>query len=109
MKNKVFSKEKFVKIMTKYEKYDNIYDNLNEAAKGLEFFKFYHSEFADLVIDTLIEAFKDKDYWIAYFIFELEFGKKWTKGSINDNGKIVVLQTAEDLYDLLVGEPKYLG
>lgn len=45
---------------------------------------------------------RDKDEWIEYFCFELNFGKKWEPGLIrDDNGLDIVLQTPEDLYDLL--------
>lgn len=44
----------------------------------------------------------DKDAWIEYFCFELNFGKKWEPGIIRDeNGLDIKLQTPEDLYDLL--------
>ena len=49
-----------------------------------------------------IAGIKDKDEWIDYFCFELDFGKKWCEGMItNDDGTDIVLKTAEDLYNLL--------
>ena len=49
-----------------------------------------------------IAGIKDKDEWIDYFCFELDFGKKWHEGTItNDDGTDIVLKTAEDLYNLL--------
>lgn len=48
---------------------------------------------------------KDKDEWISYFCFELDFGKKWKEGTIFDeNHNEIVLQTTEDLYELLTRE-----
>ncbi len=108
MKNEVFRKERFVEILAEYERLDGIYDRINEAASGLEFFEFFDSEFAEMVLEILEEVFGDTNFWIGYFIFELDFGKRWTEDSIEDDGKVVILQTAEDLYDLLVGNPKYL-
>lgn len=44
----------------------------------------------------------DKDGWIDYFCFELDFGKKWKEGTITEkDGTDIVLKTAEDLYNLL--------
>ena len=49
-----------------------------------------------------IAGIKDKDEWIDYFCFELDFGKKWHEGMItNDDGTDIILKTAEDLYNLL--------
>lgn len=108
MKNEVFSKEKFVKVMTEYKKLNDLYNKIDKAAKRLIFFKIYPIEHEELILEVLKEAFNDESDWIGYFIFELDFGKKWTKDSVSDNGKIVVLKTFKDLYDLLVGSPKYL-
>ena len=45
---------------------------------------------------------KDKDEWIDYFCFELDFGKKWKEGVITEkDGTDIILKTAEDLYNLL--------
>lgn len=44
----------------------------------------------------------DKDKWIEYYCFELDFGKKWEPGMIIEkDGTDIVLKTADDLYDLL--------
>ena len=40
--------------------------------------------------------------WISYFCFELDFGREWKPGTISNNGADVKLQTAEDLYNLLL-------
>ena len=44
----------------------------------------------------------DKDKWIEYFCFELNFGRKWESGMITEkDGTDIILKTPEDLYDLL--------
>ena len=43
-----------------------------------------------------------KDSWIDYFIYELDFGKKWTKGSITDKGVSIKMRDAGELYDYLI-------
>ena len=48
------------------------------------------------------EGVKDKDEWIDYFCFELDFGKKWKEGVITEkDGTDIILKTPEDLYNLL--------
>lgn len=45
---------------------------------------------------------KDKNEWISYFCFELNFGRKYKEGSVLDeNGKNIPLETVDDLYDIL--------
>jgi hypothetical protein len=39
--------------------------------------------------------------WIEYFIWELDFGKKYEDGRVQMSGKDIKLQTASDLWDLL--------
>lgn len=44
----------------------------------------------------------DKDKWIEYFCFELDFGKKWEPGMITEkDGTEIILKTPEDLYEVL--------
>ena len=44
---------------------------------------------------------QDKDSWIDYFIYELDFGKNWTKSSISHNGKSIKMRNAGELYEYL--------
>jgi hypothetical protein len=77
--------------------------NLNKAFKIFEpdFTFISFGRYETLVVRALEYAFKDKDGWISYFIYDLEFGKKWHKGSVTDkNGKDIQLKNANDLYNL---------
>ena len=42
-----------------------------------------------------------KDSWIEYFIWELDFGRLYKKGSIQISGKDFTLKTSSHLWDLL--------
>ena len=43
-----------------------------------------------------------KNDWIGYFCYELDFGRKWKPGCVEDkNGNDVVLATINDLWALL--------
>lgn len=41
------------------------------------------------------------DSWIEYYLWELDFGRKWKKDSVKVDGKNFRLQNAYDLWDLL--------
>lgn len=46
----------------------------------------------------------DKEEWIDYYCFELDFGKNWKTGMVTwiDTGEDIKLETPEDLYELLM-------
>lgn len=58
----------------------------------------------DMMIMLLDKIFcDDSDYpLIDYWIYELDFGKKWKPGCVTDNGEEVELWSISDLYDALV-------
>lgn len=44
----------------------------------------------------------DKEEWISYFCFDLDFGKKWKPNTIKSkDGLDIKLENYEDLYNLL--------
>lgn len=55
-----------------------------------------------LIVDAIKEAMGDKDDWIGYFIYELDWGNKAKKDSVQVKGKNVPCKTLENLYDLIV-------
>ena len=87
MKNNILSKDEFVAIM-----------NQPDCSVGL--------------LHTLSKMFttnNDSDgcVWIEYFVFELDFGRDYVKGLIQDkDGNEIMLRNAEDLYDLLITNMK---
>ena len=42
-----------------------------------------------------------RDSWIEYYIWDLDFGRKWKKDSVKVKGKNFKLKNAYDLWDLL--------
>lgn len=59
----------------------------------------------DTVIDLLHSIFwkADRNGWIEYFCFELNFGRNYKDGTITyENGGNIRIKTAEDLYDFLL-------
>ena len=45
---------------------------------------------------------ENKDSWIEYYMWELDFGKDWKKGYITIKDKDVPLQNAGNLWNLLI-------
>lgn len=68
-----------------------------------------NSRLYDAIIELLIGLTGDdpNESWIEYFIWELEFGEKYTPGSIKYlDGREIDMSTSEKLYDFLLGEQK---
>lgn len=55
----------------------------------------------DEVVDLLEYIFEDENSWIAYWMFDLNFGENYVPGKVLENGKEVPLKTIEDLWDIL--------
>ena len=102
--NGIMSKESFCRVMDNYKSMWNFTDDMNEV------FKKYNCDgevfppmCTETVIDLLEFIFNDKNQWISYWIFELEFGKQYEDECIKyEDGEVIPLKTAEDLYDLLI-------
>lgn len=53
--------------------------------------------------DALKEEFNDKNDWISYFIYDLDFGDSYSEGDVTEkDGTIIDISTVEKLYDFLV-------
>ena len=98
----MISKENFVKVIKAIENqttyinklYDDFHIDLMESpicALANEVEVFLIHEFG------LSERFNDISYWM----WELDFGRKWKPGTVTNDGQDVKLETAEDLYDLI--------
>lgn len=62
-----------------------------------------YSNIYNSLIELLEINFNDKGKWIEYFIYELDFGKKYTKDSVlSCDGKSIDVSDAGKLYDLLI-------
>lgn len=57
----------------------------------------------DATTELLSLIFEDDDRWIDYFVYELEFGKKYREGTVaRADDYNIPLATDEDLYNLLL-------
>lgn len=103
---KEITKEKFVSIMETIKKEYDSFDRVNtllgeifEDGQG-----FYKSYCYNELIELLKYIFNDFDYSnIEYFIYDLEFGKKYKLGMITDkDGKDIDFSSSDKLYDYLI-------
>ena len=104
MKQRILSKNEFVKIMTAIQRVMNYSNELNDVFDKYDCSVLFQPDCIDQTIDLLEFIFHDeKTNWISNWIFELDFGKDYTNSDIEgENGEIVVLNTVDDLYDFLV-------
>lgn len=99
----MISKKNFIRYINELKEINDIYVNINKAAKKLEMFEVYSPEYENIILDILQEVFEDKENdWIGYFIYELHYGEFWNEECISDDGEIVYMRDAGELYDVLV-------
>lgn len=108
----MITKKEFVKIIDKLREVNDFVDETNERAKKLNdaIISDFHNAMSlsisheSIVVELLENLFDDYDT-ISWWLYELDYGRKYKKGCIQDsNGKNINLSTAEKLYDYLVME-----
>lgn len=99
----MISKKNFIKYIDDLKQLDYIYEEINKSAKKLQMFEIYNVEYENLILDILEDAFDDdKNHWIGYYVYELNYGELWEVNMVTDGGVDVPLKNASDLYDLLI-------
>ena len=107
----IISKEKFVEIINRLKKYNELQNDINELFnesidnKEMDFMNAGSICIGhESVVVYLLERMFDTDM-ISYFIYELNYGKKYKAGYVLDeNMNEIDLSTAEKLYDYLIKE-----
>ena len=101
-------KEQFIKtieaLQKQYEHDERVCDLLSEAYPESTIMPYDNSIIINQILDFLKSEFNDQeDSIIEYFIYELDYGKKYKKGMVTDSdGSEIELKTANDLWDYLV-------
>ena len=100
-----FTKELFVETINEIEK-QYIHDCKCAEAFGIiftdDFISGYKNHWLQNQLLKILQiAMKDSSDWTGYYMWELDFGRKWRQGSVTIEGKDFKLQTASDLWDLL--------
>jgi len=99
----MISKEVFVEVINEIAVVDKYHENLNSFFKSNDVDGYiFQPDCSPAILKLLRIIFNDEDDWIDYFCNELEYGKKWKAGMIQDNdGQDIDLSTSEKLYDFL--------
>lgn len=100
------TKEKFIQIMDALLEQDYENNKKNEAFQVLlpETFVCYTGDGLEpILLSILKEAFNDQGDWIGYYIYELDYGRKYEEGcaTYKDGGNIDI-STPSSLYDFLI-------
>ncbi len=104
----MIDKELFIEVMEEAKKSDDYQNWLNQQLRknGAGGYLF-QPNCIDSVLKLLHFSFKESDVndTIAYFCFELDYGRKWKPGMITEkDGTDIILSTSEDLYNYLVSQ-----
>jgi len=105
--NVVFSKDLFIETINEIEKQHRHDSKCSEAFRVIlpnDYISNYANHFLqNQLVKVLQIAMNDnhKDSWIEYYMWELDFGLKYSKGCVKIQCKEYELKTASDLWDLL--------
>ena len=110
-KDGIMSKKSFCQVMDDYKTMFNFTDEMNELFDKYKCDGYIYPPICTETVANLLEfIFNDKNQWISYWIFELDFGERYEDGDVQDkDGNNISLKTSEDLYNLLVENMKENG
>lgn len=103
----LISKEKFIEIINRLKNYDKLQKEINELFEELIDNK--EQDFCNAggicighesVVVSLLETMFETDL-ISWWIYELDYGKSFKIGDLQEDGKNIDVSTAEKLYDVL--------
>ena len=86
------------------DKREQQYDRLNKIIRSIEPDSYILGDtgYSILVQKLLVEATNDEYDYISYFMWDLDFGRKWQPGTITEaDGTDIPLKTIDDLWHLL--------
>ncbi|NCQ52027.1 hypothetical protein GW796_09055 [archaeon] len=93
--------KEFVDVINQFEKYNILIEKLSDLI-GCEGIITIGDDLKTAIMCYLEKMTKDEYKWIEYFIYELDYGKKYKDGCIIDSdGSYIKLRTPEDLYNFL--------
>ena len=97
------TKKVFIKMMTDYKKLQDDIDSVHDAMRKLDpdFGGFCISRVECFIMELIKHTFNDESDWVAYYIYDLSWGKKYKKGCVTEKDKDIPLKTLSDLYNLI--------
>lgn len=104
----MITKMHFVDIINKLKEVNDFVNETNERARKLsdavmsDFFNTQSLSISheNIVVELLEDMFNDSDL-IGWWLYELDYGRKFKMGDLVDNGVEIDLSTSEKLYDYL--------
>lgn len=103
----VFTKDLFIEIINEIEKQYNHDRKCSDAFKVIlpnDYTSNYANHWLQNQLLKILQIGMNDNHkysWIEYYLWELDFGRKWKKDSVKVKGKNFKLQNAYDLWDLL--------
>lgn len=105
----MISKEQFISIIDKLKEVDDFVKETNDRARKLndaiisDFFNASSLSISheNIVLKLLENMFNDEEI-LSWWLYELDYGRKYKKGCFTDNGKNIDISTAGKLYDYLI-------
>lgn len=101
----MISKDRFVNIMERLEKLDSKMNRVDSALYDLspDFGGFHIPDVLEITLDILRDIFDDQDELIDYFVYELDFLRKFKWGCVRDkNDSPIDLSTWDKIYEFLI-------
>lgn len=100
MKKELFTKciEQLKAHQEKSDKICNLLDSLSEETNCFYPFDDDDQLIFSILADYYSEEILEND--IAYFCYDLEFGKYWAPGTITQDDKDIKMETIDDLYEV---------
>ena len=107
----MITREEFIDIIDKLKEVNDFVDEVNNKARKLndaiisDFFNAASLSISheNIVVRLLENMFNDKET-ISWWLYELDYGRKYKEYCITENGKPIDLSTADKLYDYLIKE-----
>jgi len=104
----MITKMKFVDIINELKEVNDFVNETNDRARKLsdavmsDFFNAQSLSISheNIVVELLEDMFNDSDL-IGWWLYELDYGRKFKMGDLVDNGVEIDLSTSEKLYDYL--------
>lgn len=96
-------KSTFIRLMKELVRLKKLEEKLNTTLKEVlpdnNWFSF--SPYEEIARESIKEAMNDTEDWIAYWLYDLDCGKKAKINSVKINGEPVKIKTLSNLYDLI--------
>ena len=104
------TKERFVYLLNFIKKHHELENSLCQALESMSpgnyVDAFVYIEYETELLKTIKEAMNvpEENDDIEYFMYDLEFGKLYKRGSVLENGEAVDFSSAEELYEYLIAK-----